>query len=77
MLLQLSLRDLQRAASQDYASLSLLLDISSDTQNACCTCIIPLNSFLLVLLDMNMEVRLFPVLSLAGLDVSDKNTFEG
>lgn len=36
-----------RAASQDYASasLSLLLDFS-DTQNACCTCIIPLNSFL-------------------------------
>lgn len=68
-----------RAASQDYAgaSLSMLLDFSSDAQNARCTCIILLNSFVLVLLGMNTEVRLFPVLSLAGLDVSDKNTFEG
>lgn len=48
----------------------------------CCFFIIPLNTFLLVLSNVvlsnvNMEVRLFPVLSLLGLDVSEKNMFEG
>lgn len=45
----------------------------------CCFFIIPFNTFLLVLSNVDMEVRLLPALSLLGLDVSEKkkNIFEG
>lgn len=36
-------------------------------------CTIPLSTFFLVLSNMYIEVRQFPVLSLAGLNVSEKN----